>query len=60
MPTVSGSFFDVYWETPVLPGSPTTGQDGFIVTIDLLDFSSAQGGTIYMDSVTVDYLAIPN
>ncbi len=59
MPTTSGSFFDVYFETPTLPGSPTTLQDGFIVTLDVLDFSSAQGGTIYMDSVAIDYLTIP-
>jgi len=29
------------------------------VAFDLLDFSSAQGGTIYMDSVAIDYLTIP-
>ncbi len=60
MPTTGGIDYDVYFETPALPGSPTAGQDGFIVTLDLLDFSSAQGGTIYMDSVAIDYLAIPN
>jgi hypothetical protein len=59
MPTVGGTDYDVYWETPTLPGSPTTGQDGFIVTIDMLDFDATKGGTIYMDSVAVDYLAIP-
>ncbi len=59
MPTVGGTDYGLYFETPTLPGSPTTGQDGFIVTLDLLDFSSAQGGTIYMDSVAVDYLTIP-
>jgi hypothetical protein len=60
MPTTGGTDYDVYFETPTLPGSPAAGEDGFIVTIDMLDFNSAQGGTIYMDSVTVDYLAIPN
>ncbi len=60
MPTTGGTDYDVYFETPTLPISPTALQDGFIVTIDVLDFSSAQGGTIYMDSVAIDYLAIPN
>ncbi len=59
MPTTGGTDYDVYFETPTLPGSPSTSEDGFIVTLDLLDFSSAQGGTIYMDSVMVDYLTIP-
>jgi hypothetical protein len=59
MPEVGGTDYEVYWETPTLPGSPTTGQDGFIVTIDVLDFDSTKGGTIYMDSVAVDYLEIP-
>jgi len=59
MPTVGGTGYDVYFETPTLPGSPTTGQDGFIVVIDMLDFDAAKGGTIYMDSVAIDYLTIP-
>jgi len=60
MPTTGGTDYDVYLETPTLPSSPTAGEDGFIVTVDMLDFNSAQGGTIYMDSVAIDYLAIPN
>ncbi len=59
MPTVSGTDYDVYFETPTLPGSPTSGQDGFIVVIDMLDFDAAKGGTIYMDSVAIDYVEIP-
>jgi hypothetical protein len=59
MPSVGGTDYEVYWETPTLPGSPTAGQDGAIVTIDLLDFDGTKGGTIYMDSVVVDYLEIP-
>jgi hypothetical protein len=59
MPEVAGTDYDVYWETPVLPGSPTATEDGFIVTIDVLDFSTAQGGTIYMDTIAIDYLTIP-
>ena len=50
MPEVGGTDYDAYFETPTLPGSPSTSEDGFIVTVDVLDFSSAQGGTIYMDS----------
>ena len=59
MPTVGGSDYDVYYETPTLPGSPTTGQDGFFAAIDVIDFDATKGGTIYMDSVAIDYLAIP-
>jgi len=59
MPEVSGTEYEVYWETPTLPGSPSTSEDGFIVAIDVLDFDPTKGGTIYMDSVAIDYLAIP-
>jgi len=59
MPLSTGSDYDIYWETPTLPGSPGTGEDGFIVTIDILDFSSAQGGTISLEAVAIDYVTIP-
>ncbi len=42
-----------------MPISPAVTEDGFIVTIDMLDFDAAKGGTIYIDSVAVDYLEIP-
>lgn len=59
MPEITGTSYDVYWETPILPGTPTTAEDGFIVAMDMLDFDPRKGGTICLDSVTVDYLAIP-
>jgi hypothetical protein len=59
MPEVGGTNYELYFETPTLPGSPGTNEDGFIVTIDMLDFDSAKGGTIYLDSVAVDYVTIP-
>jgi len=59
MPALAGTDYEVYWETPTLPGSPTASQDGFVVTIDMLDFDTAKGGTIYMDGVAIDYLTIP-
>jgi hypothetical protein len=59
MPAVAGTDYDLYWETPNLPGSPSATEDGFIVTIDVLDFDTSKGGTIYMDSVAVDHVAIP-
>ncbi len=58
MPAVSGSDYDVYFETPTLPGSPGSLEDGFIVTIDVLDFSTVQGGTIYLDAVAIVYFTI--
>jgi hypothetical protein len=59
MPDTSGTNYDVYWETPALPGSPTALEDGFITVLDVLDFDSSKGGTIYMDSVAIDYVLIP-
>jgi hypothetical protein len=59
MPTVGGTDYDVYWETPALPGSPTAAEDGFIIVMDVLDFDAAKGGTIYLDSVAIDFLTIP-
>jgi len=59
MPALAGTEYDVYFETPTMPGTPTAAQDGFIVTIDVIDFNAAQGGTITLDSVVIDYLAIP-
>jgi len=59
MPALAGTDYDIYWETPTLPGSPTTAQDGFIVTIDMLDFDPTKGGIITLDSVVIDYLEVP-
>jgi hypothetical protein len=51
--------FEVYWETPDLPASPTSSQDGFRLAFDLLDFSDAEGDTAYLDRVDVEYFPIP-
>jgi hypothetical protein len=59
MPEAGGTQYEVYWETPLLPGMPAATEDGFIVTIDLLDFDPTKGGTIYMDSAAIDYQEIP-
>jgi len=60
MPTVSGTDYDLYWETPILSAWPlSTTEDGFIVAIDVLDFDPSKGGTINIDSVAIDYLEIP-
>lgn len=42
----------------LLPGSSSSSEEGYIVTIDVLDFDSAKGGTIYLDSVGIEYLTI--
>lgn len=51
--------FEIYWETPTLPGSPGTGEDGFRCAFDLLDFSAAEGDTMRLESLTVESFAIP-
>ncbi len=58
MPEVGGTEYKVYWETPTLPGSPAVVEDGFIVSIDMLDLDSTKGGTINIESVAIDYMVI--
>jgi len=54
-----GTTYEVYWETPDLPASPTTGQDGFRISMDLLDFSDVEGDTMTLDKVVIEYNPIP-
>ncbi len=58
MPEVGGTDYEVYWETPILPSLPVVLEDGFVVTIDMLDLDSTKGGTINIENVVIDYLAI--
>jgi len=51
--------FEIYWETPILPGSPGTGEDGFRCAFDLLDFAPTEGDTMRLESLTVESFAIP-
>lgn len=50
---------EVYWETPTLPGAPTTDDDGFRVAFDLLDFSATEGDAMRLEKLTVESFAIP-
>jgi hypothetical protein len=55
----STTTFEVYWETPTLPSSPTTDQDGFRLAFDLLDFSPLEGDTMTLEKVAIEYNPIP-
>jgi len=57
--TPAVSTFEVYWETPDIPASPTTNQDGFRAAFDLLDFSPTEGDAAYLEKLAVEYFAIP-
>jgi hypothetical protein len=51
--------YEVYWQTPDLPGSPTTDEDGFRLSFDLLNFGVGETGTYNLDTVIVEYGDIP-
>jgi hypothetical protein len=57
--TPASKDFEVYWETPTLPGSPTTDEDGFRVAYDLLDFSDIEGDTMALVTVVIETFSIP-
>jgi hypothetical protein len=59
MPELGGTQYEIYWETPTLPGSPSAAEDGFIVAIDMLDFDPTKGGTINMEQVAIEFMTIP-
>jgi hypothetical protein len=58
-PPQTAKTFEVYWDTPTLPASPTTDQDGFRVAFDMLDFSNLEGDTITLEKVAIEYNPIP-
>jgi hypothetical protein len=51
--------YEVYWQTPDLPASPTTDEDGFRVAIDMLNFAAGETGTHILDRVIIEYSDIP-
>jgi hypothetical protein len=57
--TPSTRDYEVYWQTPDLPPSPTTDEDGFRVAIDMLNFAAGESGTHILDAVTIEYASIP-
>lgn len=55
MPRTTGTSYEVYWETPTLPASPGTGEDGFFPALDLLDFDPGLGGQVNLEGITIEY-----
>lgn len=51
--------YEVYWQTPDLPSSPATNEDGFRVAFDMLHFGAAEHGTYILDTVTIEHSDIP-
>jgi hypothetical protein len=51
--------YEVYWQTPDLPGSPTTDEDGFRIAMDMLNFDPTNSGSYILDTVTIEHSAIP-
>ena len=51
--------YEVYWQTPDLPTSPGTGEDGFRLALDMLNFAPDIAGTFILDKVTVEHSDIP-
>jgi hypothetical protein len=51
--------YEVYWQTPDLPLSPTTDEDGFRLSFDILNFGAGETGTYNLDTVIVEYSEIP-
>jgi hypothetical protein len=58
--TPSTRDYEVYWQTPDLPASPTTDEDGFRVSFDMLNFGLGETGTFILDSVTIEFSDIPD
>jgi hypothetical protein len=51
--------YEIYWQTPDLPAGPGTEEDGFRVSIDMLNFGVDESGTHILDKVVIEYFNIP-
>jgi hypothetical protein len=51
--------YEVYWQTPDLPSSPSTDEDGFRIAIDALNFGPGETGTFILDTVIIEHSDIP-
>jgi hypothetical protein len=51
--------YEVYWQTPELPSSPSTAEDGYRVAMDMLNFTPGESGTYILESVVIESSAIP-
>jgi hypothetical protein len=57
--TPSTRDYEVYWQTPDLPASPTTDEDGFRIAFDMLNFGASETGTYILDTAIIEYSEIP-
>ena len=51
--------YEVYWQAPDLPVSPSSDEDGFRTAIDMLNFTPGESGTYLLDTVIIEYSDIP-
>jgi len=51
--------YEIYWQRPDLPGSPTTDEDGFKLAFDILNFGLGEVGTYRVNQVDVESFQVP-
>ncbi len=58
-PLSTVTYYELYWETPELPSSPDSMEDGFIVAFDDIDFDATRSFDVTLEDVTIEYTSIP-
>ncbi len=58
-PLSTVTYYELYWETPELPSSPDSTEDGFIVAFDDIDFDATRSFDVTLENVTIEYTSIP-
>jgi hypothetical protein len=51
--------YQVFWQTPDLPSSPSTDEDGFRISFDILNFGAGEFGTFGLYTATIEFSDIP-
>jgi len=59
MPTAGGQEYDLYFLVPEYPDGHSASADGLKFFMDLVDFVSTQGGSMALNSLTVDAMDAP-
>jgi len=59
MPTAGGQEYDLYFLVPEYPDGHSASADGLKFFMDLVDFVNTQGGTMALNSLTVDAMDAP-